>query len=348
MTFDFPDVVQAEYADALAALVAQTGWQVEVAPEANQGALQLLVSEVLPQGAAIVKGPAIHRIERRVAVTLALPGGHAAAPGAAQWEAAQARYLATSGYKLEITLVEQAPGAVPGLVPGSAAAGEPLEINAAYAVLKQALAGSTLYRTSLKDGAIVLSFISPQVGERYRATIDRLAQEIGWPLRINPQPNQGAIVDAARLRLLRQDCIVVKGPSIFVDRGEVSATLASLPDAGQVASWQQEFLVETGYRLCLAAAGPAAAAPTPAALAAAAGVVEIAVAQVRISAPQQAQALNPAKLDNAIQRARRDGRITPPIAVRRLRDGYLLLDGLYRLRAAQALGLERVAAVVEG
>ncbi|MFN8469714.1 MAG: ParB/RepB/Spo0J family partition protein [Caldilineaceae bacterium] len=128
----------------------------------------------------------------------------------------------------------------------------------------------------------------------------------------------------------------------------MSATLASLPDAGQLASWQQEFLAETGYRLCLAAAGPAAAAPTPAAVAAAAGAVEIAVAQVRISATQAAQPLNPAKLDNAIQRARRDERIAPPIAVRRLRDGYLLLDGLYRLRAAQALGLERVAAVVEG
>ena len=215
-------------------------------------------------------------------------------------------------------------------------------------MLRQALAGSTLYRTSLKDGAIVLSFISPQVGERYRATLDRLAQETGWPLRINPQPNQGAIVDTARLHCQQRECILVKGPSIFVDRGEVSVTLASLPDAGQLAAWQQEFFAETGYRLCLAAAGPAAAAPTTAAGAVTTGVVEIAVAQVRISAQQGAQALNPAKLDNAIQRARRDGRIAPPISVRRLRDGYLLLDGLYRLRAAQALGLERVAAVVEG
>ncbi len=76
--------------------------------------------------------------------------------------------------------------------------------------------------------------------------------------------------------------------------------------------------------------------------------IEIAVAQVRLAAAQQGQALNPAKLDNAIQRARRDGRIAPPIVVRRLRDGYLLVDGLYRLRAAQAVGMVRVAAVVEG
>ncbi len=39
--------------------------------------------------------------------------------------------------------------------------------------------------------------------------------------------------------------------------------------------------------------------------------------------------------------------ITPPIQVRRVRDGYLLTDGLYRLRAAEALGLERVPAVAE-
>jgi ParB-like chromosome segregation protein Spo0J len=44
----------------------------------------------------------------------------------------------------------------------------------------------------------------------------------------------------------------------------------------------------------------------------------------------------------------RDGAIRPPLSVRRVRDGYLLLDGLYRLRAAQVTGLARVAAVVEG
>ena len=56
LTFDFPDVVQVGYAGALAALAEQTGWQVEVAPEANQSALNLLVSEVLPQGVASRQG----------------------------------------------------------------------------------------------------------------------------------------------------------------------------------------------------------------------------------------------------------------------------------------------------
>jgi ParB-like chromosome segregation protein Spo0J len=41
------------------------------------------------------------------------------------------------------------------------------------------------------------------------------------------------------------------------------------------------------------------------------------------------------------------GRVAPPIQVRRREDSYLLVDGLYRLRAAEALGLERIQAIVE-
>ena len=114
--------------------------------------------------------------------------------------------------------------------------------------------------------------------------------------------------------------------------------------AEDLAALQDAFSEETGFRLLVNS--PAAAAPAPPA--SAASSVDIAVAQVRLTHVQQGLTLNPAKLDHAIQRAQRDGRIAPPIVVRRVRDGYLLLDGLYRLRAAQAIGMERIAATVEG
>jgi ParB-like chromosome segregation protein Spo0J len=60
----------------------------------------------------------------------------------------------------------------------------------------------------------------------------------------------------------------------------------------------------------------------------------------------QALSLDPAKLEKAIERARRMG-IAPPIQVRRVADGYILTDGLFRLRAAEALGLERIPAIIE-
>ncbi|MCO5208516.1 MAG: MBL fold metallo-hydrolase [Caldilinea sp.] len=340
LTFDFPDVVRSDFAAELEALAVQTDWHVELAPEANQSALTLLVSELLPAGLSVVKGPSIFRAERRVTVTVALPANPDDDPDDAVWDAVEARYAEVSGYALAITLVE----ATPQSTARANAGGDPLEINAAYAVLKQRLAGSTLYRTSLKDGAIVLSFISPQVGERHRAAIETLAQEIGWPLSINPQPNQGAIVDAARLRCQQQGWTIAKGPSIYLDRGEVSVTVAAAVDAEDLAALQDAFSEETGFRLLVNS--PAAAAPAPAA--STVPPVEIAVAQVRLTHTQQGLTLNPAKLDHAIQRAQRDGRIAPPIVVRRVRDGYLLLDGLYRLRAAQAIGMERIAATVEG
>ena len=341
LTFDFPDVVRARYAAALDALAVQTGWQVELAPEANQSALSLLVGEVLPAGLSVVKGPSIFRAGHRVTVTVALPANSDGDPGDAMWDAAEARYAEVSGYALEITWVEPGPQAVQH----AHSTGQPLEVNAAYAVLKQRLVGSTLYRTSLKDGAIVLSFISPQVGERYRAEIEALAREVGWPLAINPQPNQGAIVDAARLLCQRQGWTIGKGPSIYLDRAEVRVTIAAAVDTEAVAALQAAFAEESGFQLTVNSLAPADA---PAAAAIVAPSVEIAVAQVRLSHGQQGLTLNPAKLDHAIQRAQRDGQIAPPIVVRRVRDGYLLLDGLYRLRAAQAIGLERVAATIEG
>jgi ParB-like chromosome segregation protein Spo0J len=56
--------------------------------------------------------------------------------------------------------------------------------------------------------------------------------------------------------------------------------------------------------------------------------------------------LDPAKLEKAIERARLMG-IAPPIQVRRIRDGYILTDGLYRLRAAESLQLEIIPAWVD-
>lgn len=243
-----------------------------------------------------------------------------------------------------------------------------MEINAAYAAIKAALAGSSLYRTSLKDGVIVLAFISPQVGERQRDRIEALAQQVGWPLGIHPQPNQGAILEAARRVFQQRGWAAAKGPSIYLERGEVAATLAGPADAAEIAAAQAELLDETGFRLALGTAsagqsGVAAPDPVNSATISAAiptaplvrtgsakpvgTVVEIPIAHVRLQRVHEGLALNPAKLENAIARAQRAGQISPPVVVRRLRDGYLLLDGLYRLRAAQALGHTRILAVVE-
>lgn len=346
LTFDFPDVARERYADALAELASRTGWTIEIAPEANQAALNALVAECLPAGWEVRKGPSIHRIERRVAVTVAPPDD------AARLHRADiaARYAAVSGYALDLAFVEGGAnddGAAPTGRRVASAGAAALEINAAYAAIRQALSGTTLYKTSLKDGVIVLSFISAPVGQRYQTQIDALAHQIGWPLRINPQPNQSVILDMAHRLVRERSAHITKGPSIFLDRGEVAVTLDAALDAEAIAALQADFDAATGFRLDVSAPAPLTSPPhvppTPTQ-----PTVDIAIDQIRVRTAQQGMALNPAKLDNAIARVRRDGVVRPPITVRRVRDGYLLVDGLYRLRAAQVAGLSRVAAVVEG
>ncbi|MGC1375089.1 MAG: ParB/RepB/Spo0J family partition protein, partial [Anaerolineales bacterium] len=333
LNFDFPDSAHAAYANEIADLEKRSGWTVEVIPETNQSALNALAREVLPEGWQIVKGPAIHREQKRVALTVV---------GRQQtsevFETSEV-FRRTSGWELTLTIT--APTAAAPVLPTPA--GERMEINAAYGFIKAALAGSTLYRASLKDDEIMLSFISPQVAGRYQGKIAELSQQSGWRLAVNPQPNQGAILEAARALVARAGLTLSKGPSIYPEKAEVGGVLAAAVSAEQLAEITEAFLGETGFRLNLTAPPPT---PKTESATRNTNVVEIPLKLIRLNGYWQSITLDPAKLEKAVERARQMG-ITPPIQVRRLRDGYTLVDGLYRLRAAEALGLEKIPALVE-
>ena len=342
LTFDFPDSARERFGSLITSLQTATGWTVEIIPETNQSALNALVRELLPAGVQIVKGPAIFREQKKVSITVSLT------TAILKTAEVSNEFTAISGWNLDLTFATP-----PATVPVVAAAAKPgtrLEINAAYAVIKSALEGSTLYRASLKGDEIVLSFISRQVGERYAEKIATLVEQTGWPMSINPQPNQGGILEIARAILNRAGLTIAKGPSIYPEKDEVIVTLANPPDDAEALI--ESFLAQTGYRLILNF--PQASAPNPPPgppgqakpESANADIVEIPLNRIRLNNYHQSLSLDPVKLEKAIQRARMMG-INPPIQVRRVRDGYILVDGLYRLRAAEALGLERIPVVVE-
>ncbi len=348
LTFDFPDVAGMRYADTIEALAVESGWRIEVTPEANNAALAALVTELLPPSWQSLREPSIFRSEQRVAVTLASPAG--AAAGAALEQLCR-EYKHASGYALDVVLQ---PLPVPLSAPPRAVPGRRMEINAAYAHIKASLAGTSLYRTSLKGDAIVLSFVSAAVGERQRSRLDELEAETGYPLHINPQPNQGAILSTLRVLLQRQGWTIAKGPSVYLERSEVAVTVAGAVEAASLAVLEATFVQETGFALALTWAAPAGMLPSdlpaptndPSPAPAVQPAVQIAIEQVRVPNHLLSRPLDPQKLEKVVERARRSGEIVPPIGVRRLRDGYLLQDGLYRLRAAQALGMSRIGAII--
>jgi hypothetical protein len=350
LTFDFPDVARERYAESLRELQTASGWQVEVIPQANHVALNALVRELLPESVQIIKGPSLHLEQKRVSVTILVPTSSGGAEGSAplekdsEFSAVIKRYRDTSGYDLEVKSAVAVVMPIPALAPENPATNAPWEINAAYAAIKTALKGSSLYRTSLKGDEIMLSFISRQVGERYREQIAELAQQVGWRLSINPQANQGTISEIARTLLARAGWTASKGPSLYPERAEVTITLVNQVEPTEISALVADFERQTGFRLLVSLAPPGAASPQT--QPANQNVVEIPLNRIRLGAHQQTLTLDTEKLNKAIERARRMG-ISPPIQVRRVKDGYLLTDGLYRLRAAEALGFKRILAVVE-
>ena len=217
-----------------------------------------------------------------------------------------------------------------------------MEINAALGLIRAGLAGSTLYRTSLKGDTIVLGFISPQVGERYRDKIERLSQTIGWKLTIHPQPNQNAILEIAQRCIARAGWTPAHSPSLHSDRGEVRVKLADAPGEDTHAQIADEFEEQTGYRLLVE---PVAAAVKP--IEHHEDFVFIRIARIRVTRHQESLAVDPQKQQKVVEQLQRLGHVNKPVRVKRVAEGYVLLDGLYRLRAAQALGWELIAASVE-
>jgi len=240
--FDFPQVAEKRFAEQIEQLAEQTGWDVAVKQNVNQLALSEVLTELLPEGASISKGPSFFMDRGQVSARL---------DGVDNLPELRQSFRDETGFELLIDGDEPATagnGPAPSQI-SPAPDTERMEINAAYAHIKAALNEHGLTRTSLKQGQIVLSFISPQVGARHQANIDLLAQQTGYPLDIHPHPNQQMILQAARQRMVQAGWIIRKGPGIHMDRGAISVSLAQMPDEAAVQQVTDALLDQTGYTL---------------------------------------------------------------------------------------------------
>lgn len=239
LTFDFPEYASREYAGVIERLEEQTGWDVQVSPAVNQQALGFAVEELLPPGSVIVKGPSFYLDRREVLAEVS---------GVEDVKALEQAYLRLTGHRL----ITGKPGEGTS-APASAApvtdGKDKLEINAAYGLIRATLNPHGLYRTSLKQGQIVLAFISPQVGERCREQIAQLAEQTGYTLLVHPHPNQQQILQVASALAREAGWAVRKGPGIHVDRAQVAFTLAEMPPQAALEQVNARFEEQTGFTL---------------------------------------------------------------------------------------------------
>ncbi len=252
LTFDFPEVARDKYRDAIEALRLETGWEANVKMTTNQQALSSAVSDVLPPGTLIVKGPSLYMNQHEVTAEV---------EGLTDEQIAEVEtaYRELTHHKLRLVKRETAdPIAQMEIVPTPASddglntkSNGPMEINAAYAVVQRALADKGLQKAGIKQENMVLTFISPQVGARYTADIEALARQTGYPMRIHEYPMQNIILDEARALLRRANWNVRKGPGIHTDRGEVSIKVADPVDDEELTRLSGQLEAATGYRLVI-------------------------------------------------------------------------------------------------
>lgn len=254
LNFDFPEVARDKYKDAIEAIQMETGWEANVKMTTNQQALVTVVRDVLPTDAEVVKGPSLYMGERTVAVEVDSADDEAIST-------AEQKYHEMTGYTLRVTVRGDANAtstaaaiAVP-TKPDSAAttesSGGPMEINAAYAFIRQKLEPLGLQKSGLKQGEIVLTFISPQVGARHQEAIAEAAAQTGYAMRVHPNPMQNLILDAAAGLMRRAGWNVSKGPGIHVDRAEVSVRLADPVGEADFEAVSAALEEKTGYRVVM-------------------------------------------------------------------------------------------------
>jgi Cft2 family RNA processing exonuclease len=286
LTFDFPERAQEDYGEQIEKLADVTGWDVLVNPTVSQQALGATAEGLLPEGGRIIKGPAFHMNRREVQVDVEgvddvdsyaadfarltgykLRVSRRNAPNTAHLERPPGA-AGASGPGMNLTqepdtttnlgavVLSSRPGADPTEItslapPTSAEEGrrQELEINAAYALIRQALGPHGLYRCSSKGGAIVLSFISPQVGARHAQIMRELASKTGYRLAIHPHPNQQQILQVAGQLFRRAGWQVRKGPGVHVDRAEVVVTPMGEPAPDMLQWVMAQLEQQTGYRL---------------------------------------------------------------------------------------------------
>lgn len=237
LSFDFPQSAERRYANVIENIIEQTGWDVQVKPQVNQQALSIALGEILPEGAMISKGPSYHMEKREV---------HARIEGVKDEITLKREFLDITDFKLVLDKADASQAPTQTAIPEGR---QQMEINAAYGLIRSQLNQYGLYKTSLKQGQIILSFISPQVGERYTEKINELSQQTGYVLGVHPHPNQQKILLVARQIFNEAGWNLRKGPGVHVDTAQISVTVHEQPSDDALQTVNDKLQEQTGYTL---------------------------------------------------------------------------------------------------
>ena len=239
--FKFPKVASQRYKEEIQRFEEMTGWRVELNRECNLEAAEDLLVSLLPEGAYLSGSLSYYRAQGCFKASI---------EGDVDVEDIRRRFSEATG----LDLVVEGHAKQKTFEPVAARPGQ-MEQNKAFGLIEESFAGKPhrLYKKGLKRDEngpyIELTFISPEIGQRYMDIILQLEEKTGWPMRINPNPNQNEIIKLARRLLEQRGLRLKKNPGFFQLEKEVRVIPADDWDYETLDDIKKEFESYTGYRL---------------------------------------------------------------------------------------------------
>ncbi len=236
---NFPIIANARYSTALAAAAAEAGVPISIGLQAHQGMLAAAARAALPEDCQIGRVTVQNALE---VVSIEI----ATALDSASQEAAHTSFQATTGWKLELIVIDDLP-------PQPLATG-PRDPNGALSDARRLLPpDSGCYSIGAQNAAhiLVLRFHFPDVARgRYAAAVDAIRAATGWDVVIHPSPHQEMLAAAARATL-PVNVQSFGAPSLRFEHRTITLRYrGDFPEAERTAA-SAHFQQETGWSILL-------------------------------------------------------------------------------------------------
>lgn len=246
LNFNFPQKVSVEYADLIDQIEPTTGWKVEVNKECNGQAAEALIYSLLPAGSTVNK-ISYFRQQNCFQVNLEEEPNNTT-------QIANSFFAAT-GMELRLGSTCEQSFPIGSLMFSPDSTSIPLEQNQAFAYIDEVLNKAQVgwYKKGRKQHGtqlyIELSFISSHLADRYRDMLASIAEDTGWHIVINRNPNQNEIIRIVKQLCAKRNIGLKRNPGIYADKNVVEIDILAPVDDISLQDVTEEVYAATGFEL---------------------------------------------------------------------------------------------------
>ncbi len=236
VTFDFPRTIHTKFEDLAQEILEETGFTIEKNDNINNRACELAITNIL--GKENIDKISYLPLEDKFKIKVYSMN-----------EPAIPQIKATIGYDAELILTAKKDQTLEDPI---SLTGDKLEQNIALTYIDQYFQDKPHrpYKKSLKNGKILLSFISYEIGQLYQEDFRQIEQDIHWEIELNHNANMNMIFTTLDTLLEKYQLIKQKNPSYLPITNTVNIKLET-PNAPKVAQLQTDFKESTGLNLTI-------------------------------------------------------------------------------------------------